>query len=109
MKHIFLLDLSQIVIAQFTAHKGLILIIVLGLIAGLIAQLIVPGRGFGLIATAAIGIASCYIGRLYVMKYITFIENAIAKQLVAAIIVAMAISLLINLVRPRERVTTKHR
>jgi uncharacterized membrane protein YeaQ/YmgE (transglycosylase-associated protein family) len=103
LKHLLLFDLAHFIIDGFTAHKTLIVFIILGCIAGLIAQLITPGRGFGLVATAIIGIAACLVSNIMLVKHLTFFENHVLKELVGATIVAIILSLCVNLVRGKEQ------
>ncbi len=72
------------------------------MIAGLISQLILPGRGFGMLATIAIGITGSWLGNKFLFKYLTFIEDHLFRKLAAATIGAMVLSIIINLIRGGE-------
>ncbi len=84
---------------QFTEHHDLLVLIVIGLIAGLIAQMILPGKGFGLGGTAVIGIVGCWIGNMYILPYIHFVENETIKKILAGTVGAMGLSFVFGLFR----------
>jgi len=87
---------------EFQAHKAIIIVIVIGMIAGLVSQLILPGRGFGMLATIAIGIIGSWLGNKFLSPYMTFIEDHLFRKLAAAIVGAMLLSVVINLIRGGE-------
>ena len=84
---------------QFHEHRQLLLTIGIGAACGLFSQMILPGRGFGLIPTAIIGIAGWYLGGKFIKDYLTMIDNNLLKTLAAGTLGAMALSLPINLLR----------
>src|ERR1700743_3855852 len=86
----------------FTAHKELIATIAFGFVAGLIAQLVTPGKGFGLVLTTVIGIGSCFLSRMFLVKEITFVESPLLRELIGGVAIAVGISLIINLVLGRD-------
>ncbi len=87
----------------FQHHKAHLIFIAIGMVVGLFSQMILPGRGFGLLATLAIGIAGCYIGDMflgdYVTEYVTFTKNATIHKIIGGVVGAMALSFIINLIR----------
>lgn len=83
----------------FVANKTIILFLVIGLVAGLVAQFAIPGKGYGLVATALIGIGGNVLGTLFLSKFITFVEKGVARDIVAAIIGAIIVQLAFNLIR----------
>ncbi len=102
MKQLLLFDLAQFIMDQFQAHKAIIIVIVIGMVAGLVAQMILPGRGFGMLATIGIGIAGSWLGNKFLADYLTFIEDSLFRRIAAAIIGAMVLSVIINLIRGGE-------
>ena len=84
---------------QFHEHQNLLLLIVIGLVAGLLSQSILPGKGFGLTATAVIGIVGCLIGNKYIIGYINFTDNELLKKILSGTVGAMALSFIIGLFR----------
>ena len=99
MRHQFLFSLPYFIMDQFEQHKAIIIVIVIGMVAGLVAQLILPGRGFGMLATIAIGIAGSWLGNKFLAQHMTFIEDALFRKLAAAITGAFLLMFIINLVR----------
>ena len=108
MKHQLLFSFAQFIIDNFTAHKTLIAFLVIGMASGLIAQLIMPGRGHGLVITAIIGIAGAYLGLLFINQYISFATNHIIKEFVGAIVGSCVLTLIANLIMPNRDIKTKH-
>ncbi len=91
------------IIETFQHHKAHIILIAIGMVVGIFSQMILPGRGFGLLATLVIGIAGCYIGDMflhsYVREYVTFTQNATVHKIIGGTIGAMALSFIINIIR----------
>ena len=90
---------SYFIMEQFTEHKMLIIAIGLGILAGIIAQMIVPGKGFGMGATILIGIAGSVLGNKFLMPYMTFINDHLFKRIASAIVGALILMMLINAIR----------
>ncbi len=98
------------IIEQFQAHQALLLTIAIGLIAGLLAQMILPGKGFGLFASAAIGIAGCWLGDKFISEYITFVDNHTLKRVISGTGGAMALGIVAGLFRFKKvKDKTKYR
>jgi uncharacterized membrane protein YeaQ/YmgE (transglycosylase-associated protein family) len=91
------------IMEQFQLHKAHLIFIIIGLVVGLLSQMILPGRGFGLVVTILIGIAGCYLGNMfirpYVDEYVTFTKHNTVHAIISGTIGAMALSLVINLIR----------
>jgi len=95
----------------YFAHKAVFFIIFIGMVAGLLSQMILPGRGFGMIATILLGIAGAWIGHKFLMKYITFMTPGIMKEIVSATTGAMILAFLVNLFRggkDRDKTAWRH-
>ncbi len=99
MTDLLLFSLPDFVMHQFEAHKATIILIVIGMVAGLLSQLLLPGRGFGMLATIAIGMAGAWLGHKYIRQHLKFIEDPLFKTIAAATLGAMALSLVINIIR----------
>jgi uncharacterized membrane protein YeaQ/YmgE (transglycosylase-associated protein family) len=97
--HMLLFSLPEFIMTEFKEHKSLIFFVVLGFASGVISQMILPGRGFGMIATIAIGIIGAWLGTKYLQEYLTFIEDPVFRKVAAAILGAMVLSIVINLIR----------
>jgi uncharacterized membrane protein YeaQ/YmgE (transglycosylase-associated protein family) len=81
--------------------EAILIIIIVGAIAGWLAGLIVRGAGFGLIGDIIIGIVGAFIGGWVLGKLGigTIVHNAIADQIIVATIGAVILLLIIRLVR----------
>ena len=99
MKHLFLFSLLPFLQQQFHEHQSLIILIVIGMVAGLIAQMILPGRGFGFIATIIIGVAGALLGHKYIRSHLTFIDHAIFREIASATLGAMILCIIVNIAR----------
>lgn len=88
------------IMTQFVAHKALLLVIVIGMVVGLLSQMLLPAKGFGLIGTFAIGIAGCYLGNMFVKEYLTMIDNDTLKNIASGVAGAMALTVVVNIFRP---------
>jgi uncharacterized membrane protein YeaQ/YmgE (transglycosylase-associated protein family) len=97
---------------QYFAHKALLVTICIGAVAGLFAQMFVPGKGFGIVPTIVIGIIGCYLGNMFISHYLTMIDNKTLKDIVSGTLGAMVLSLVINIFRigsPKHKDKTKWR
>ena len=99
MRQLLLTTLPYLIMEFFQDHKMLILAIGLGILAGIIAHMILPGRGFGMDATILIGIAGSFLGNKFLLGYMTFINDHLFRRIAAAIVGALALMLIINLFR----------
>ena len=109
--HLYSLYLIALDKHQFHDPKGWIILIVIGFLAGLFAQMILPGRGFGMLSTVIIGVAGAWLGSKYIKAYITFIDDPFFRHIAAAIVGAMILCLLINLIRggnDRDKTSWRH-
>lgn len=81
-------------------YKWLLIIVGTGLVAGLIAQMFVPGRGFGLGATIVIGVVGGWLGQKFLSEYIDFAPSKWMNEMLCATAGAIVLSLIINILRP---------
>ena len=77
--------------------KATLVAIIIGAIAGFLAQLLTPGRGYGTIATILLGIVGGWLGNALFHKYLSFFSNPLLNQIVCATAGAFILALLINL------------
>lgn len=111
MKQIILFSLVHFIQHQFLIHKALIIFIFIGFAAGLVAQMLLPGRGFGLVATIGIGMAGEWLGNKYLKVHMTMLNGQIYKQIAATLIATMILALVINLFRrgkDRDKTSWQH-
>jgi uncharacterized membrane protein YeaQ/YmgE (transglycosylase-associated protein family) len=87
--------------------EGLLVILVVGLIAGWLAGEIVAGGGFGLLGDMAIGIVGALIGSWLLPRLGIHIGSGIVSAIIVATIGAIVLLLVIGLLRggyyPRRR------
>lgn len=76
------------------------MILILGGVTGFIAQMLMPGRGLGMISTAIVGVAGSYVGQHFIADPLhRWISDDLLRDGVAALLGAMALILVINVVR----------
>jgi uncharacterized membrane protein YeaQ/YmgE (transglycosylase-associated protein family) len=96
--------LRQIRFEGIHAHMGFILVLLMiGLIAGATARLVVPGRNpMGLLGTLAVGVIGAFIGWLLPLH-----PTSLLGSILAAVIGAVIVLLILRLVRSdRSRTRT---
>ena len=102
--------LAEFIMGQLDKHWSIIVFVGIAMIAGLISQMIMPGRGFGLLATIAIGLVGCLIGNYFIVEYISFTDNILIKKIIAGTAGTMLLTFPINLLRPgKDKDKTKYR
>lgn len=77
---------------------SIIMIIIIGLVAGYLAGQIWKGRGFGLIGNLAVGVAGSFLGK-FLFGIIGFGVHGIIAQVIAAIVGALILLWVINKIR----------
>jgi uncharacterized membrane protein YeaQ/YmgE (transglycosylase-associated protein family) len=102
MTHLLLFSLPDFIMEQFQAHKPAIVLIAIGMVASLLSQLILPGRGFGMLAALGIGIVGAWLGNMFIRDRLTFIEDPFFRTVAGATVGAMILSVIINLIRGGE-------
>ena len=83
--------------------ESLLVIIIIGLIAGWLAGHFVRGTGFGLVADICIGIIGALIGNWLFQELHIRIGSGIVSRIVAATVGAIILLLILRLVRGRGR------
>jgi uncharacterized membrane protein YeaQ/YmgE (transglycosylase-associated protein family) len=84
--------------------QGILVILVVGLIAGWLAGQIVRGGGMGIVADLAVGIVGAFIGTWLLPKVGIFLGSGILAGIVNATIGAVILLLIIRLVQGRGRI-----
>ncbi|MEO6396063.1 MAG: GlsB/YeaQ/YmgE family stress response membrane protein [Devosia sp.] len=87
------------------SSQGILVIIVVGLIAGWLAGQIVRGGGMGIIADLAVGIVGAFIGSWLLPRIGLYLGSGLLAEIVNATIGAIILLLIIRLVRGRGRLT----
>jgi uncharacterized membrane protein YeaQ/YmgE (transglycosylase-associated protein family) len=83
--------------------QALLIILLIGLIAGWLAGQIVQGTGFGIIADICIGIIGALIGSWLLPQLGVHIGTGIVAEIVSATIGAILLLIILRLVRGRGR------
>ena len=79
-------------------NNALLITLFIGAVAGLIAQLITPGRGFNLIVTIIIGIAGGWLGGMLFKNYLNFTDSPLINAIICATAGALILCVAINLI-----------
>ncbi len=83
-----------------TANETLLITLFIGAVSGLVAQMILPGRGFGMFATVIIGLVGCIVGNKLLKPYHHYLtQYVLLNYIICATVSAMIIMLVINLIR----------
>lgn len=101
MPHLMLYEMPSFI----TEHKDLIIAMIIGAVAGYIAQAIVPGgRGFGLLATILIGMIGGWIGEKLIGSYLHIFNDEIFNEILCATIGALVLVIILNIAmgKPKE-------
>jgi uncharacterized membrane protein YeaQ/YmgE (transglycosylase-associated protein family) len=99
MPHVLLYAMPVVI----EEHKEIIVTIIIGAIAGYLAQFIVPGRGFGLLSTIVIGIIGSYLGNYFLGQYLHLTHYPVLDKIICATTGAMVLVIVLNLLRGKPR------
>jgi len=91
---IFLLSVNSFI----HDNHNLLITLFIGAVAGLIAQLITPGRGFNLIITIIIGIVGGWLGGMLFKNYLNFSHSTLVNDIICATAGALILCIAINLI-----------
>lgn len=94
MHHLLLFSLAS----ELHDWRGLIIIVVIGGLAGFLAQLLTPGRGYGTIATIILGIVGGWVGKLLFKDYLSFTDYPLVNTIICATVGAFILALILNLI-----------
>jgi uncharacterized membrane protein YeaQ/YmgE (transglycosylase-associated protein family) len=83
--------------------ESLLVILLIGLIAGWLAGQIVRGTGFGLVADLCIGIIGAFIGDWLLPRIGIHLGSGIVAEIIAATIGAILLLIILRLVSRRGR------
>ena len=83
------------------SNESLLVILVVGLVAGWLAGQLVRGAGFGLVGDILIGIIGAFIGDWLLPRVGVHLGSGIVSAIFNATIGAVLLLLLLRLVRPR--------
>jgi len=100
MSHFLLVALWPIIRDFVYDYQNSLVIIFIGAVSGLFAQMILPGRGFGLIPTVIYGVIASIVGNKLlepIHKHLT--DHKIINYIICGTVSTMALMFIINLVR----------
>lgn len=80
--------------------ESLLVLLLVGLVAGWLAGQIVRGRGFGLLANLAIGVIGAFLGG-WIFRVAGLATVTLLGQIIAATVGAVLLALLLNALRRR--------
>ena len=88
---------------MYLSSQGILVILVVGLVAGWLAGKIVQGTGFGLIGDLAIGIVGAFIASWILPRLGISLGVGIVRAIINSTIGAVLLLLVVRLVRGRGR------
>jgi uncharacterized membrane protein YeaQ/YmgE (transglycosylase-associated protein family) len=93
---------STLVLAAALNPGGIIVWLIIGLIAGAIADRIIPGKGFGLFGNMLVGLIGAFVGGFLVNWLVPDQTYGFWGSLLVAILGASLLFLIIGMVRNRQ-------
>lgn len=78
--------------------RGLLITLFIGAVAGFLAQVLTPGKGYGTIFTIIIGIIGGWLGKILFHNYLSFTNSALINIIICATAGAFILSLVLNLI-----------
>ena len=88
---------------MYMSTESLLIIVLVGIVAGWLAGQIVQGTGFGLVGDLIIGVIGAFIGDWLIPQLGLHLGFGIAAAIINATIGAIVLLLIIRLVRGRGR------
>lgn len=104
MSHIFLeATLWDYVYGFIMQYQNLLITMIIGAVSGLVAQMILPGRGFGMFATVVIGIICCVVGNKFLRHYHKYLTDyKMLNYIICATVCSMVVMFVVNVIRGGE-------
>ena len=91
--------IAPLVIAAALQPGGIIAWIVIGLVAGALADRVIPGKGFGFIGNMLVGLVGAFVGGLLVNILVSDATYGFWGSLVVAFLGACLVFLLVGMAR----------
>ena len=101
------MSLATLVLAAALNPGGLIAWIVIGLVAGWLAGVIMPGKGFGLIGDLIIGLVGAFLGGLILNLVVPDATFGFWGSLLVALIVACILVAILHAIAGRRTTTAR--
>ena len=99
--------MATIILFSLDMSNGLIVTLIIGAVAGLLASYFTPGRGFGLIISIVLGLVGGYLGNMLLGNLLHITSSPLINQIICATIGAMILVVIINLFSSKEKKTDK--
>lgn len=78
--------------------RGLLITLFIGAVAGFLAQVLTPGKGYGTVFTIIIGIIGGWLGKILFKNYLSFTSSPLINTIICATAGAFILSLVLNLI-----------
>ncbi len=89
---------------MYMSTQSILVILVVGIIAGWLAGKIVRGTGFGLIGDLVVGIAGALVATLLLPRLGIHLGSGIVSEIIYSALGAIILLLIVRLIRGRGRV-----
>lgn len=100
MHHLILSGLWPIIHDFIFRYQNILVTLFISAVAGVVSQMILPGRGFGMIGSLIIGIFGCVIGNKLLAPYYKYLtQYRLLNHIICATIATMVLMFIINIVR----------
>jgi len=83
--------------------NGLLITILIGGLAGFLAQVLTPGRGYGTLATIVLGIVGGWLGKILFKNLLSFTSSPLINTIICATAGALILTLLVNIVSGNDK------
>jgi len=101
------MSLATFVLAAALNPGGLIAWLVIGLVAGWLAGVIMPGKGFGLLGDLVIGLVGAFIGGLIINLLVPDATFGFCRNLLNGLIVAFTLFVIVHAITGRRTTTAR--
>jgi uncharacterized membrane protein YeaQ/YmgE (transglycosylase-associated protein family) len=105
MTHLYLYAINDFI----HNHWDIIVTVIIGAIAGYLAEWIVPGRGYGLLVTIVFGIVGGLLGDWLFRDYLNFTHDPLFDRIIRSTIGAMLLVILFNILTGNKKRKKKER
>lgn len=88
---------------MYMSNESLLVILLVGIVAGWLAGKVVRGSGFGLIADLVVGVAGAFVAMLLFPRLGIHLGTGLVSEIVFSALGAIILLLIVRLVRGRGR------
>jgi uncharacterized membrane protein YeaQ/YmgE (transglycosylase-associated protein family) len=97
--HMLLFSLAH----ELQDFNGLLITILIGGLAGFLAQVLTPGRGYGTLATIVLGIVGGWLGKILFKSLLSFTSSPLINTIICATAGALILTLLVNIISGNDK------